>query len=289
VTQSLGFPLVLTLLVVVLATSAHRRLPPRIATRYVTVALGLVVVAAVPTVLVVALAFLAHAPVVGIGFEWCAQALGLHAAVPAWVGVPTVALLALGVFRTGRLLRQHGALRVAERRPVRITESPKAYAVTLPGPAGQIVLSRGLVDMLDDHEQRVVMAHERAHAHHRHDRYLLVAELAVALLPPLRAVARRVTYSIERWADEAAASVCGDRQLVAATLGKVALHTHQPTVAGIAGCGVAARMGALLEPPVRRAHRGQLALLWSSLAFAALTSAYQLHHLERLLTALCPH
>ena len=29
--------------------------------------------------------------------------------------------------------------------------------------------------------------------------------------------------------------------------------------------------------------------LWASLVVAALFSAYQLHHLERLIAALCPH
>jgi hypothetical protein len=77
------------------------------------------------------------------------------------------------------------------------------------------------IDLLDEDEQRIVLAHERAHAHYRHDRYLLAAEPAAAALPPLRALARRVNYSIERWADEAAAAICGDRRLVAITLGKV--------------------------------------------------------------------
>lgn len=134
-----------------------------------------------------------------------------------------------------------------------------------------------------------MVAHERAHAHYRHDRYLLIAELAAAALPPLRALARRVNYSIERWADEAAAAVCGDRRMVAITLGKVALQTTPPTVAGFSGLGVASRMGALLEPPIASPHRGMLLVLWSSIVTTAGFSLYQLHHLERLLTALCPH
>jgi len=98
-----------------------------------------------------------------------------------------------------------------------------------------------------------------------------------------------VNYSIERWADEAAAAECGDRRLVAITLGKVALQTNLPTVAGFSGLGVAARMGALLAPPIHDPHLGQLAVMWSSLVVTAGFSVYQLHHLGRLLTALCPH
>ena len=286
---SVALPLFVALGVAGVATSAHRRLPPRLAARFVTVALVLVVVAALPTALVVALAFLLHAPALGPGLEWCARALGLHDAVPAWIGVPLIVLLVVGAVRAVRLVREHRALRVDERLPMQITNSDKPYAVTLPGRAGQIVMSSALVELLDDDERRIVLAHEEAHARYRHDRYLFTAELAAALLPPLRALARRVHYSVERWADEAAATVCGDRELVAATLGKVALYSHHPTIAGFARLGVASRMGALLAPPVPSPHRAQLVALWSSLAVTAAFSLYQLHHLERLLTALCPY
>lgn len=286
---SVAFPLVVTLCVAAIATSAHRRLPPRLATRFVTVALVLVVIAALPTAVIVAFAFLAHVPVVGTGFEWCAQAVGLHTAIPAWLGLPVLALLTVGTVRTVRLIRQHRALRLDDARPIHIAHSHTPYAVTLPGRAGQIVISTAMVDLLDDDERRIVVAHERAHARYRHDRYLLTAELAAAVLPPLRGLARRVNYSIERWADEAAAANCGDRKLVAITLGKVALQAHPPTVAGFSGLGVAARMGALLEPPVPHPHRAQVIALWSSLVVTAAFSAYQLHHLEQLITALCPH
>jgi hypothetical protein len=161
--------------------------------------------------------------------------------------------------------------------------------VTLPGRAGQIVISTAMFDLLDDDEQRVVVAHEEAHARLRHDRYLLTAELAAAAVPPLRMLSRRVSYSIERWADEVAAAVCGDRQLVALTLGKVALRLHPPAVAGFSGFGVAARMRAMLMPPVVRPNHVHVMALWSCLAVAAGFSLYQIHHLERLLTALCPH
>ncbi len=286
---SFVFPLLVTLGVAGVATSAHRHLPPRLAARFVTVALVLVVIAALPTAFVVAIVFLAHAPVVGGGFQWCAQALGLHSSVPAWIGIPVLVLLAAGVVRTVRLVRQHRALRSNEAQPIRIAHSHKPYAVTLPGRAGQIVISTAMVELLDEDEHRIVVAHEEAHARYRHDRYLLAAELAAAVLPPLRGLARRVNYSLERWADEAAAAVCGDRNLVAVTLGKVALQTHPPTVAGFAGLGVASRMGALLAPPIPKPHRPQLVVLWSSLAITAGFSVYQLHHLERMLIALCPH
>jgi Zn-dependent protease with chaperone function len=198
-------------------------------------------------------------------------------------------LLTVGAVRTARLVRQHRSLRIDDERPIHVAPSCRPYAVTLPGRAGQIVMSTALVDLLDEDERRIVIAHERAHARYRHDRYLLTAELAAAILPPLRGLARRVNYSIERWADEAAAAHCGDRRLVAITLGRVALQTNPPTVAGFSGLDVAARMAALFEPPVPRPRRAHVIALWSSLAVTAALSIYQLHHLERLITALCPH
>jgi Zn-dependent protease with chaperone function len=287
--SSLLAPLLVSIGVAALATSAHRTLPPRLAARFVTIALVIVVVAAVPTTLVIALAFLAHVPIIGVGFEWCAQAIGLHQAIPAWLGLPALGLLALGGTRVARLLREHRNLRVDHATPIHVANSDKPYAVTLPGRAGQIIISTAMVELLDPDEQRVVIAHEQAHARHRHDRYLLTAELAAAALPPLRAITRRVNYSIERWADEAAARVCGDRELVAVTLGKVALHTSPATVAGFNGLGVAARMGALMAPPIQTPRRTHLAAMWSSLALTATFSVYQLHHIEQLVTALCPH
>jgi beta-lactamase regulating signal transducer with metallopeptidase domain len=286
---SLAFPLLLCTLIVVVATTAHRRLPPALAARFVTIALVVVLVAALPTVLIVAVSFLAHAPVVGIGFQWCAQAIGMHGSVSPWIGVPVLVLLAAGVVRVARVLADQRRFRADELQPVHVVASERPYAVTLPGKAGQIVLSTAMLELLDDDEHRVVLAHERAHARHRHDRYLLTAELVAAVLPPLRTLTRRVNYSIERWADEAAAATCGDRRLVAMTLGKVALQTHPRTVASFGGLGVASRMVALMAPPVSRPQRPRLAALWATLGVAAMFSAYQLHHLERLVAALCPH
>lgn len=286
---SLAFPLLASLAIAGAATAVHRRLPPRLAARVATIGLVVVTLAALPTALVVAITFVAHVPVLGLGFQWCARAFGLHGSVPVWVGIPVVALLAIGAIRTVRLLRDHRRLRLDAPRPVHVTHSRTPYAVTLPGRAGQVVISTALNDMLDDDERRVVLAHEEAHGRYRHDRYLLVAELAAAALPPLRAMARRVNYSIERWADEAAAASCGDRRLVAITLGRVALHANPATVSGFAGLGVAARMSALLAPPVTPPRGYHLVALWSTLAVASAFSFYQLHHVERLLTALCPH
>jgi len=109
---------------------------------------------------------------------------------------------------------------------------------------------------------------------------VMVEALDALPLPPLRTLSNRVTYSIERWADESAAAVCGDRRLVAVTLGNVALHRHPATVSGFAGLGVASRMGALLEPPVGNPRRPLVIAMWSAVVMTAGLSLFQLHHVD---------
>jgi predicted Zn-dependent protease len=176
---------------------------------------------------------------------------------------------------------------------VHVVDDPRPYALTLPGRAGRIVVSSGLADLLDGPELEAVLAHEQAHSRHRHDRHLLLAELAAAWLPPLGVLSARTRFSVERWADDIAAAMCRDRQLVADTLAKVALHqVPMTTAAGVAsfgGLGVLARVRALLEPPVTDVRRSAAGGLWTALAATAAGAAYQLHHLERLIAALCRH
>jgi Zn-dependent protease with chaperone function len=269
---------------------AHRSLPPRLASRFLTISLVSAVVVIVPTVALVALAFLAHVPVVGVGFRWCAMAMGMHGAVPLWLGLPAVGFLAVGLARSVLVLRRHRHLRCTHRSGVEVVADDRPYAVTLPGAGGQILVSRGLVDLLDAAETEVVLAHERAHAHYRHDRYLLIAALASALVPPLRLVADRLRWTVERWADEAAARTCGDRRLVAETLSRVALHTvPTPGLAGFGGSGVVGRVRALLQPPAARPSRAVVAGLWGVLVVVLALGAHQLQHLGALAEVLCRH
>ena len=68
-----------------------------------------------------------------------------------------------------------------------------------------------------------------------------VAYLAAAANPVLLPLARAVDYTVERWADEHAAQVTGDRRLVAATIGQVAmLATPGPQPAAAAALGIVA-------------------------------------------------
>jgi hypothetical protein len=99
---------------------------------------------------------------------------------------------------------------------------PDAYA--LPGLPGRVVVSTGMLDALDDADREAMLAHERAHLACHH-----YAFAAAACNPMLRPVAAAIAYTVERWADERAATECGDRRQVARAVGKAALATtHHP-------------------------------------------------------------
>lgn len=281
-------PLGGALLFAMLSTTPHRRLPPRLASRIIAASLGLVLVAAVPTLWLVSFGYITHLPVLGGRLEWCAEVLGLREPVPHALGILGLAMTMIGTVRARRVVRVYRRLRVGEHGAVEIADHDRPFAFTMPGPSGRIVLSTGLVDLLDAKERAVVLAHERAHALLRHDRYLVTAELAEAVVPAVRPLSRRLQFTLERWADEIAVGECGDRGLVARTLGKVALRNLNPApTLSFAGLGVPARVAALLAPPAVAPGAPMVGLVWSTTGVIGVLAAYQLHHLTLLIAALC--
>ena len=104
-----------------------------------------------------------------------------------------------------------------------VVPGPAIEAYALPGRPGRIVVSDRLLDRLDAGGRTALIAHEQAHLSGRHYLFAAAARLAAAANPMLLPVARSVDYTVERWADEHAAAVTGDRGLVAETIGQVAL------------------------------------------------------------------
>ncbi len=108
---------------------------------------------------------------------------------------------------------------------VRVLDHPRAVAYTVPGWHARIVLSAGLVDLLDADELQAVVGHERAHVKLRHD--LLVMpfqawERVLGRLPGVRAAGTAVSDLTEMMADDRAARGCSSRT-VASALVKVSL------------------------------------------------------------------
>lgn len=282
-------PFALAMALAVLVTATHRRLPPAVATRAVAITLAVIAAAAVPTLWILSLGYLAHVPLLGGQLQWCAEAFGVHDPIPSWLGAPALLLSVIGAVRASAVLGSYRRLRHDGSGTVEIAHDPRAFAFTMPGRGGHVVVSSGLVDILDEAEQGVVLAHEHAHARNRHDRYLLVAQVSAALVPFLRPLAGRLHFSLERCADEVAVAHCGDRGFVARTLGKVALHSAVPAGAmSFGGLGAPARVAALLSPPATPLRSSATFTLWATIVMTGMLAAFQIHHLARLVTALCP-
>jgi len=169
------------------------------------------------------------------------------------------------------------------------TDRPTAYAV--PGRPGHIVVSAGMLRVLDAGERRVLLAHERSHLRRGHHRYLWVAGISAAVFPVLRPLRTRVRFAVERWADEDAASEVGDRRLVARTIFRASLAESGPAPAlGLAGLGVRARVEALLDRPdtASALHGVALASGLAALGVGVAGSTVQFHHLLIFAGHVCP-
>ncbi len=264
---------------VLLSPMVARRAPARLASW--TLSLGSLVLAAVsvalPLVLFVAL-FGQWGPVAAMG-HWSAHLVRDRVSVPvAVLALGTVVLAGQGLLLVRTAWREGQALsdawRLARRSAGALVvlpdERPTVFA--LPGWPGRIVAAQQLLQALNPSEIRVVLAHEQAHLDGRHELHRAAVSLASALNPMLRPARGAISLATERWADERAAMVVGDRALVARTIGHVAQVCGReipvsPSMAA-AGPGVALRVEALLAPPL-----GRRVLLTATLAVLALVPA----------------
>ena len=271
--------LVVTLGVALAGSRRLDRLRPATAARCSAVLLTAVAIATVPTLWLIGLSGLAHMGFHNPVIDWSQHVLPDYRPFGAIIGVGSLVAALVGTVRAGRVLAHHRSLRCTDTCPVHFIDTDEVYAYTLPGPARTIAISDGLRKALDDSELDVVMAHEQAHARHRHDRFKLLALLATAFIPPLAPIMKRLDFYLERWADEEALEHTGaERRLAARTIAKVALAGPSPQPAlGIADHGVAARATALLAPvehPDARVRIQTSMVVAVTLAFAA----SQVHH-----------
>ena len=304
----------LPLLIPAVAAAAARplgaRLEPSQATWLLTAATVALAACSTAALGLLAVSAAARAPVLALLGDYSQQVLRRGDPVSAVIGISAAVLLTGAAVAVAVLARRRArALAESYRRAARmhtgddvvVVPGPAIEAYALPGWPGQIVVSGRLLATLDDRARAALLAHERAHLSSRHYLFTTVAHLAAAANPLLLPLARTVDYTVERWADEHAAAVTGDRRLVAATIGRVALLATGRTrrmAAGLPGITgplsrrvslawsgpVPRRVAALLAPPPRR-HTALLvaAVLLIALAGAsALQAARDLHALLEL-------
>jgi len=244
-------PLAVPLLAAAAAWPLAERLPPVSATWLLTG--GAVALAAASSAVLgmLALTALVRVPLIEVLGKMSGQVIssGDPASVP--VAITAGALLVAAATAAARALwRRAAALLAAERQArglpgagqVVVTDDEAADAYTLPGLPCRIVITAGMLRALSGPERRVLLAHERAHAAGLHYLFSTAARLAAAANPLLRPLAAAVGYTMERWADEHASAVTGDRQLAARAIARAALAT---TAAPPQPAGDAATLGFL--------------------------------------------
>jgi Zn-dependent protease with chaperone function len=225
-------PLVVPLLAAAAAWPLAGLLPP-VAATWLLAGSAVALAAASSAVLgLLALTAVVRIPLVGAVGEMSRQVIsrGDPASVP--VAVAAGVLLAAAATGACRALWRRTAALIAAGRQARrlpgagqvvVIDDEAADAYTLPGWPCRIVVTAGMMRALSHPERQVLLAHERAHASAFHYLFTTAARLAAAANPLLRPVAGAVGYTIERWADERAAAVVGDRRLAARAIARAAL------------------------------------------------------------------
>lgn len=282
-------PLIVAVAATVVATVLAGRIRPDHGAWLAGASIAAVFVAALFTAWAVALGFLAHEPLMGGLFAWCRTPLGIHHRLSRWVGVPFLVFALWTTVRGVHVVRSWRHHRGAAAYVIHLIESDDPVAFAQTGRHGGVVVSAGMLALLGPAEQQAMLAHEQSHLQHRHDRFLVVGGL-VAGIPGLSLTVGRLRHALERWADEDAARIVGDRRVVARALTRAALAAHGPPAGALSmlGADVPPRVEALLRPPLEV----RPAALWSgSAAFAvigAITAAtVQLHHLAQLFAVIC--
>ncbi len=217
------------------ATAPHlsRALPPATATRLLAGA-GVATATATSFVLgVLTFTLVAEfGPVARLG-SWSTSRLDASNPVPDGASIAAGATVCVLAFFVVRAVVRSVRATLAARRlcgelggepgDLVVIDGPDVRVFALPALRGRIVATRPLLAALPADERRAVLAHETAHLRNHHHRYRLAAELAAAVNPLLRPLARGVDYATERWADEAAAGTVGDRRVVARALARCGL------------------------------------------------------------------
>lgn len=301
---SILVPLGACVLAAVCARPLAERLPPRTATWLLTLSAVALAAASCAAVGFVAIAAAMRLPVVDALGGLSIPTVSQVDPAPVPLGVIAGGLFAAAALGAVRAAWLRTAALIAVRREasglsgddqVAVIEDDSVDAYAVPGPHGRIVVTTGMLDALSEAECEVLLAHERAHASASHYLFTASARLSAAANPVLRPVASAISFSVERWADERAATVTGNRLLTAHTIAKAALAAADappqrasagavlavvPTRSELRRAGsVPRRVEALLGPPPRRNTALLLlaVVLVAVAGLAALDAASDLH------------
>ncbi|MDH3293673.1 MAG: M56 family metallopeptidase [Acidimicrobiia bacterium] len=234
--------------------------PPRaLAVKLTSVVVSVMAFVALAVLVATATGFVLGPAQRGRLVAWC-RVFPAHHEVGGLEGIGSLLVLGFIVVRLSLIAwRRRTARRGTQGRRLAIRADDRPLAYAAPGQPGCVVVSTGLLDVLNPQERHVVFAHERAHLVARHDRYILIAAVVDTVLPVLRPLTNHLRLSTEREADEAAVrAVGGDRHLVATAISKAALaQSSRPLpLPAFGGSCIVARVEALLGPAPARTDGG---------------------------------
>jgi Zn-dependent protease with chaperone function len=308
--------LVFPLLSAPMARTVVARVEPRRATWLLTAAALLLAGTSCGALGLIVLAELVRIPALARLGHYSLDVIAAGQFPSPWTAAPAGVLFGAAVFATGAFaVRRARALGDARRHArelpgfgeLVVTGDAAADAYTVPGRPGRIVVSTGMLDVLDESGRSALLAHERAHLASRHHWFTAAARLAAAANPLVRPLATAVEYGVERWADEAAATAVGDRRLVAQAIARAAIAAKatrpQRSVGAVlgavlpegrrregrrrrgalAGAGPVPRRVAALLAPAPRAGLPAIALCLLVLGVAALCALQAADHLQDVL------
>ncbi|MEU3372726.1 M56 family metallopeptidase [Streptomyces sp. NPDC006711] len=253
-------PLAVSAVLALAAPWAGGRLPPRMAAWLLTLASMVAALGTATALGMAAFTLIGQIPAVAAEGEWSPGVLAAQAPVNSLVATGCalalagcVGALAVGAWRQTAvwLMARQECRALPTSGDLAVVDDPVPQAFALPGSPGRVVVSSGMLRALSADERTALLAHERAHLRHRHHVFLLVLRLASALNPLLRPVARAGSFAVERWADEEAGTLVGDRPLVARAVARAALAAKRAPRHSLAATGgpVPQRVRALLAPP----------------------------------------
>ncbi|MET8547030.1 M56 family metallopeptidase [Micromonospora zamorensis] len=251
-TVAVYLPLLLAPLLALAARRISTRGTPDLAARALVVAAVVAAAASTWSLCLLALTLLDDLPPLA--------ALDDHPHIELPEPVPGPIALTAALFLMWGLIRLRADLRrrLDTHRKLREVATPHAglvvadweepLAVAVPGRPGHLLITTGMLRLLDDDERRVVYAHEHAHLAYRHHRLVAWTAAAAALNPLLAEVRETAEFLVERWADEDAATTIGDRALVAQAVARASLATSgsgPTTMLGMHGGAAVHRVRAL--------------------------------------------
>ncbi|MDP9947717.1 MULTISPECIES: M56 family metallopeptidase [Streptomyces] len=255
-------PLVLPLTALPIARLAEQHLHPRRAARLLTTVAVILATCSLVCLGLLVVVGTAQLPGNPLPDGWSDDEV--REAVPhdAFAGKASIVALVVVAAACGYTVHRHYRFRARAHRAlaglrgdggVAVLPDDVPYAYALPGSPGRVMVSTAMLASLEPAEHRALFAHERAHLAGHHHRLLLATRLAGCVNPLLWPLLAALVYSTERWADEEAARVTGDRRLTARAVGKAALVARPvpggPAFASFAAAGpVPRRVAALLGP-----------------------------------------